>query len=98
MAEGRFLNAANGGGFWCENKYQNSTASFARFLVLLPVTRIVSVRQPQKMLSHPYFIDGITIPLRMIFWQERKTIMVGIEMMTKPALTTQGIPRHHCDA
>jgi len=48
VAEGRFLNAANGGGFWCENRYQNSTASFARFLVLLPVTRIVSVRQPQE--------------------------------------------------
>ena len=45
-----------------------------------------------------YFIDGMTMPLRMIFWQERKTIMVGIETITKPALTTQGISRHHWEA
>jgi len=48
VAVGHSRNAANGGGFWCEKKYQNSAVSFARFLVLLPVTRIVSVRQPQK--------------------------------------------------
>ena len=39
-----------------------------------------------------YFIDGRTMPLRMIFWQARKTTAVGIETSTKPAITHQGCP------
>ena len=35
------------------------------------------------------------MPRRMIFWQETKTIIVGMEMMTKPALTIHGDPPHH---
>ena len=35
------------------------------------------------------------MPRRMIFWQEMKTIIVGIEITTKPALTTQGEADHH---
>ena len=37
-----------------------------------------------------YFMLGRTIPRRMIFWQAMKTIAVGIDTTTKPAITAQG--------
>ena len=49
-------------------------------------------------LCFSYFMLGMMIPRRMIFWQEMNTSMVGMEITTNPALTTHGIPPHHMDA
>jgi len=44
----------------------------------------------------PYFIVGMIIPRRMIFWQKRKTIRVGIEESTSDAIVMCGYPAICC--
>lgn len=42
-----------------------------------------------------YFMLGMMMPRRMIFWQEMKMIIVGMDTTMKPALTIHGAADHH---